>query len=239
MSSALKDFANSSAMKLAMAIAVSFGTVANANAAPPTVGQCAPAEAVKADMLAAGYVPLVPFDKTFLKPDGSKVNRRYGFWANQNNLSEGYYIARNSNGDMCNEGKLSGIILADNRTQRIDPRVYSRAPKAGQENGLNLILNNAAKNVSQYPMIQAQITDIDGAKGVVTIASNPSTRAGVYVLSNTAGTVIDADSLEAGESNGQKYGPQYTPIALSILDSKNRTADASGSSVTIASVSPR
>lgn len=240
MSSALKDFANSSAAKLALAVAMSFGVAANANAALPAVGQCAPAETVKNNMLEAGYLPLVPFDKTFLKPDGSQVNRRYGFWANKNDMSEGYYIGRHSNGDMCNEGKLSGIVLADNRTKKIDPRVYSNGPEAtNQKYGLNVVLNNAATLSSKYPMIQAQITDADGSKGVITIASNPVTRAGRYILSDASGAVIDTDNLDAGESNGQKYGPQYTPVALSILDSKNRTAGAGGSNVTVASIAPR
>lgn len=228
MSSALKDFANSSAMKLTLAVAMSFGVAANANAAPPAVGQCAPAEAVKADLLEAGYAPLVPFDKTFLKKDGSRVMHRYSVWSNSN-MAEGHYISRDGAGNMCNEGKLSNIILADNRTKKIDPRVYSKAPKASQENGLNLTLNNVAKNVSEYPMIQAQLTDIDGAKGVITITSNPSTRAGSYLLSNISGTVIDSDTLDAGEVNGQKYGPQYTPVALAALD--KRSADAGKTSV--------
>lgn len=240
MSLAFKDFANSSAMKLAMAVAVSFGTAANANAAPPSVGKCAPAEAVKASMVEAGYLPLVPFDKTFLNPDGSRSNRRYGFWANKNDLSEGYYVARHDDGNMCNEGKLSGIILADNRAKKIDPRVYSNGSEAtNKKYGLNIVLNNAATLSSKYPMIQAQIIDVDGAKGVITIISNPTTRVGHYILSNTSGAVIDADSLDAGEVNGQKYGPQYTPVALSILDGKNRVADASNPTVAMAKLDPR
>lgn len=238
MSLAFQDFSRS-ALRFGATALTSLFVAANANAAPPAVGQCAPAEAVKSAMLAADYVPLVPFDKTFLKPDGSKVNRRYGFWANKNDMSEGYYIGRHSNGDMCNEGELSGIILADNRTKKIDPRAFSKAPKANQENGLNLVLNNVAKNVSEYPMIQAQITDADGARGYITITANPSTRTGSYLLSNMAGTVINSDTLDAGEINGQKYGPQYTPVALSILDGKNKTADAGSQTVTIASIAPR
>lgn len=229
MSLAKKSFLTAVVAPVALA---AFGLASNANAAIPEIGKCAPADTVKMEMTKAGYVPLVPFDKTFLKNDGTKVMRRDGLWSNDS-LTEGYYIARDGLGNMCNQGKLSEIILADNRTKKIDTRILSKSPKANQENGLNLILNNAAKNASEYPMIHAKITDSVGSKGFITIVSNPETRVGGYIASNAEGTVVDLDTLDAGEKDGQKYGPQYTPIALAVLDKKVNIA-SSGSTPTFA-----
>lgn len=219
-----------------LAIATAF-TAANANAAPPAVGQCAPADAVKVEMTNAGYAPLVAFDKTLFKTDGTKVMHRYGLWSNSS-LTDGYYITRNGAGQMCNEGRLADIILTDNRERKVDPRTYSTAPKAYQENGLNLVLDTAAKKGGGYPMIQAKVTDSAGGKGVITLVADPTTREGAFLVSNMAGTVIVADILKAGETNGQKYGVQYTPVALTTLD-KMKTAEAGQTTAALAALAPR
>ena len=125
---------------------------------------------------------------------------------------------------MCTQGTLSSIILTDNRIAKIDTRILSNEPEATQQNGLNLVLNNAAKNAARYPMIQARVRDVDGGTAILTIVANPTTREGGLLISNMAGTVINADLLKGGEKDGQKLGAQYTPVALSTLD-KMHTAD--------------
>lgn len=225
------------------AFALAFGLAANANAGVPAVGQCGPAEVVKAELTKAGQYVLVAYDSKYVDKDTGQIKEfRESLYADAA-LDRGYAVGRRgaNNEELCIGGSTSEIVLADTAVQAkagaVDPRFYKKQPKADAVNGINLLLDSAARNVSAYPMIQARIKTPDGGNGYLTIISHPVTREGEMIVTDLSGKASGLKSLEAGERNGVKYGPQYSQVAKDTL-SREKSASLGGRDVS-AAVSPK
>lgn len=223
MSLAFKDFANSSAMKLAMAVAVSFGAAANANATPPAIGQCAPAETVKAELVKAGYNNYFVYDVELLSETSPKpVWVRESIYA-KDGLKDGYYVGRGgkTNELLCIHAQANDIILGDaeqqSKAQAIDPRFLQNFPAAAT--GINAVIKQSAEKAGNYPAIQMKITQANGGKGYVTISVNPSNHIGSQIFSGLAGEFGD---INTGLIAGAEPYTGYTPAALSVLKQSRR-----------------
>lgn len=237
MSLAQKSFLTAVVAPIALAAS---GLASNAQAALPAVGQCVPAQDVVTQLPNSPYSTLIAFDRSMLTNQGEKVFRRNSIVANAD-LTSGFYFARNNKDEICNEGQLTSIILADNRDRKVDPRTVSNtAPNADNKNGINAIIKHGAQNTNKYPIFQAKITNIDGDQGVLTVASNPDTREGMLLFSKVSGVLVRTDALESGEVNGKKYGVQYSSVALATLDKMKVAQVATGGHpLSVAVLEPR
>ncbi len=210
----------------ALSTSLVFGAVsAPALADVPAVGQCGPAEDVKNELTKAGQFVLVAYDSKYVDQQTGKIKEfRESLYADAS-LARGYSVGRRgaNNEELCIGASTSDIVLADTATQArvgaVDPRFYKQHSDAAGVNGLNLLLDSAAKNVSAYPMIQARIKTPDGGQGYLTIISHPVSREGEMIVTSLSGKASGFKSLEAGERNGVKYGPQYSQVAKDTMAS--------------------
>lgn len=210
-------------------LALVFGLAASSNPAladVPAVGQCGPAEIVKTELSKAGQYVLVAYDSKYVDNQTGQIKEfRESLYADAS-LAKGYSVGRRgaNNEELCVAASTSEIVLADTATQArvgaVDPRFYKKQPRADGTNGINLLLDTAAKRVSEYPMIQVRIKTPDGGDGYLTITSHPITREGGMLVSDLSGKISGLKSLEAGERNGVKYGPQYSQVAKQSLGIK-------------------
>jgi hypothetical protein len=123
---------------VALPAVLAFGAVsAPALADVPAVGQCGPAEVVKAELTKAGYSNYYVYDvKVFDEKRNAPVWLAESIYANDG-MTKGYHVGRRGeNGkDMCVFGALRDFIIADNVDQdkgkgMIDPRFFKNQPNA-------------------------------------------------------------------------------------------------------------
>ncbi len=227
----------------ALSTALVFGAVsAPALADVPAVGQCGPAEVVKTELSKAGYGNYFVYD-TELFDNGRNAAR----WARESvyadsGMTKGYHVGRRGENDqeMCVFGALTELVLADNAEQaklrKVDQRFYKRQPKADVRNGLNLVLDTGAERVGEYPVLQARIRHSNGGEGYMTLSANPDTHRGAILLSEFSGTIVAANSIEAG----RKPRTGFTPAAQDVLaQMKSGKRTDAGHPQVIASASPK
>jgi len=206
---------------VALPAVLAFGAVsAPALADVPAVGQCGPAEVVKAELTKAGYSNYYVYDaELFDEKRNATVWLPESVYANDG-MTKGYHVGRRGeNGkDMCVFGALRDFIIADNveqeKAKAIDPRFFKNQPSAEVRNGLNFSLRTGAERVREYPVIQARIRHSNGGEGYLTIAANSQTHGGFYILSDLSGRIATS---RAGIEAGKRPQTGFTPAAQSVL----------------------
>lgn len=229
---------------VALPAVLAFGAVsAPALAEVPALGQCGPAEQVKAELTKAGYHNYFVYDtELFDEKRNATVWLPESVYANDG-MTKGYHVGRRGdNGkDMCVFGSLRDFIIADNveqeKAKAIDPRFFKNQPNSDTKNGLNITLKAAAKEVGEYPAIQARIRHSNGGEGYLTIAANSQTRGGLYILSDLSGKIATAN---AGIEVGRRPQTGFTPAAQSVLAQMKgeKRVDAGSSPAVLASAVP-
>lgn len=212
----------------ALAVMTAFAAANDAYASPPNLGDCAPAETVKAELVKSGYNNYFVYDVELLSKDSPKpVWIRESIYA-KDGLKEGLYVGRGGKNNelMCVHAKVEDIVLGDataqSKSRAIDPRFLQTLPDADAKDGINTVLKNSRKNGGQFPAIQALLTQKDGGKGYFTIALNPNNHKGGLLFSSLSGRFNDSrEGLLAG---AEPY-TGYTPVALSVLE-QMRKAEA-------------
>jgi hypothetical protein len=189
----------------------------------PAVGQCGPAEQVKAELTKTGYGNYFVYEvKLFDEKTNAARWTRQSVVANDT-LAKGYHVGRRGDSDdqLCVLGSLSNIILADPARQaaigKVDARFYKNQPKADIKGGINRALDGAATS-AMYPAVQARVKESNGGEGYMTIILNPQTHEGARLFSELSGTFFAGNTqLEAGK----KERTGFTPLAEKALAQTN------------------
>ncbi|MBL8637307.1 MAG: hypothetical protein JNN09_02295 [Alphaproteobacteria bacterium] len=229
---------------VALPAMLAFGAVsAPALADVPAVGQCGPAEVVKAELTKAGYHNYFVYDtELFDEKRNATVWLPESVYANDG-MTKGYHVGRRGeNGkDICVFGALRDFIIADNveqeKARAIDPRFFKDQPNSNVKNGLNYALKVGAERVGEYPVIQARIRHSNGGEGYLTIAANSRTHDGGRILSDFSGKIV---ALDSGIEVGKRPQTGFTPAAQSVLVQMKgeKRVDAGSSPAVLASAVP-
>jgi len=210
----------------------------------PAVGQCGPAEHVKAELTKAGYGNYFVYEVKLFDERANAARWTRESIVASDDLTKGYWVSRqgNSDGQLCLLGSGSGLTLANPAWQaasgRVDPRFYKNQPKANLSDGLNHALDTGAARVAKYPALQIRVVRADGSRGYMTITLNHQTHEGSRLFSDDSGTLIAANTqLEAGK----KEQTGFTPLAQEALarSGVGRTGAALGGGPVVAVVEPR
>lgn len=206
--------------KAAHMLPLIFMVAANANADPLTIGQCGPADDIKAELTKEGYSNYFVYDVKLFNNELNAARWVRESIYGDDTMKKGFHVGRRGEqqDEMCILAAAADIILADNaeqaKTGKIDPRFYKNGPKSDVQNGLNYKLNAGAQNIKAYPNIQMRIIQKDGSQGYMTIATNPITGEGGRLYSDFNGSVVAMNTqLEAGS----KPMTGYTPVGQAIL----------------------
>lgn len=206
-----------SAASAAMVVAA-FGFAANANAAPPKLGDCVPAETAKTELFNAGYKNYFVYDVELLSSDSPKpIWVRESIYA-KDGLKEGYYVGRGGKSGelMCFHAKADNIILgsADDQAsiRTVDAKFLSSVPA---NSGINEAINSVRDSKGLYPAIQLKFTQADGGQGYMTLVLNPVRKMADQLFSDMSGKVV---GIRTELVAGAVPYTGYTPVALNVLE---------------------
>lgn len=169
--------------------------------------QCATRAEVLAGLAEENQYPLVTADLQLADGNtGEPVNLRFAYFSSVD-MSKGYEIYANFNGDLCKGKDLSEIVLLDNRNGNFDNRSYVTSDGGHGETNINRIIKNAYETSTQSPMLMARLF---GENQKIAIVGNSENLNGSFIVySSLTGRAVEI---------GIFINVKYSTVGISTLE---------------------